>query len=103
MKKCNASDSLGNNEIINIRDFRKPIQCNIGKGYLTGEEKQQLQIMDKHYLMRTKTENIIGFTSEVRKIACFIDIRHQISVFLREGGYLSKPGIDKAVTNSQQR
>ena len=39
MKKCNASYSLGNNEIINVGDFRKPIQCNIGKGYLTGEEK----------------------------------------------------------------
>lgn len=25
--------------------------------------------------MRTKTENIIGFTDESRKIACFIDIR----------------------------
>lgn len=76
MKKCNASDSLGNNEIINVGDFRKPIQCNIGKGYLTGEEKQQLQIMYKYYLMRAKTENIIGFTSQVRKIACFIGIRH---------------------------
>lgn len=41
MKTCSASDrqSLGNNEIINIGDFRKPIQCNIGQGYLTGEEK----------------------------------------------------------------
>lgn len=38
------------------------MQYIIGRGFLTGEETQQLQIMNKCYFMRTKTENIFEFT-----------------------------------------
>ena len=40
-----------------------------GRGFLTDEETQQLQIMNKCYFMRTKTENIEYTRPEIEHVS----------------------------------